>query len=55
MLSGGESTWRPLKEALPRLEGLKAESSILYLQDQAQPVNTKPCHHPSSAASWDDD
>ncbi|XP_073320601.1 histone-lysine N-methyltransferase SMYD3 isoform X1 [Pagrus major] len=27
MLSGGESTWRPLKEALPRLEGLKAESN----------------------------
>ncbi|XP_034732899.1 histone-lysine N-methyltransferase SMYD3 [Etheostoma cragini] len=25
MLSGKESTWRPLKEALPRLEGLKAE------------------------------
>ncbi|XP_027137114.1 histone-lysine N-methyltransferase SMYD3 [Larimichthys crocea] len=27
MLSGGESTWRLLKEALPRLEALKAESS----------------------------
>ncbi|KAK5873796.1 hypothetical protein PBY51_018802 [Eleginops maclovinus] len=26
MLSGIESTWCPLKEALPRLEGLKAES-----------------------------
>ncbi|KAJ4947872.1 hypothetical protein JOQ06_009903 [Pogonophryne albipinna] len=26
MLSGNESTWCPLKEALPRLEGLKAES-----------------------------
>ncbi|XP_070847779.1 histone-lysine N-methyltransferase SMYD3 isoform X1 [Chaetodon trifascialis] len=27
MLSGGESSWRLLKEALPRLEGLKAESN----------------------------
>ncbi|XP_028257746.1 histone-lysine N-methyltransferase SMYD3 isoform X2 [Parambassis ranga] len=27
MLSGEESTWRPLKEALPRLEALKAESN----------------------------
>ncbi|KAE8276921.1 Histone-lysine N-methyltransferase SMYD3 [Larimichthys crocea] len=27
MLSGGESTWRLLKEALPRLEALKAESN----------------------------
>ncbi|XP_059209043.1 histone-lysine N-methyltransferase SMYD3 [Centropristis striata] len=27
MLSGKESTWRLLKEALPRLEGLKAESN----------------------------
>ncbi|KAK1891474.1 Histone-lysine N-methyltransferase SMYD3 [Dissostichus eleginoides] len=26
MLSGKESTWCPLKEALPRLDGLKAES-----------------------------
>lgn len=29
MLIGEEATWQELKEALPRLEGLKAESGIL--------------------------
>lgn len=29
MLIGEEATWQKLKEALPRLEGLKAESGIL--------------------------
>ncbi|XP_068448771.1 histone-lysine N-methyltransferase SMYD3 isoform X2 [Clinocottus analis] len=33
MLSGHEATWRLLKEALPRLEGLKAESDWKALLD----------------------
>lgn len=33
MLSGEESTWRRLKEALPTLEGLKEKSGILYGKD----------------------
>lgn len=39
MLSGKEETHRLLKEALPKLEDLKAESSILYYP--LQPVDTK--------------
>lgn len=46
MLSGHKSTWDPLKEALPRLEGLKAESGILYLQDPLQPMDN--CLNPPS-------
>lgn len=38
MLSGEESTWRQLKEALPTLEGLKEKSGILYRKDPQQPV-----------------
>lgn len=30
MLSGEETSWRVLKEALPTLEELKAKSSILF-------------------------
>lgn len=42
MLSGEEGKWRLLKEALPRLEGLKAESSILCLcQVPLKPVDTE--------------
>ncbi|XP_055010288.1 histone-lysine N-methyltransferase SMYD3 [Boleophthalmus pectinirostris] len=33
MLSGEEATWHPLKDAVPRLDGLRAESSRLELVD----------------------
>lgn len=39
MLSGEESSWRVLKEALPTLEELKAKSSILFLLYLHQSVN----------------
>ena len=46
MLSGKEETHRLLKEALPKLEDLKAESSILYYPLQL--VDTK--HSPLKAS-----
>lgn len=39
MLSGEESSWRVLKEALPTLEELKEKSSILFLLYLHQSVN----------------
>lgn len=41
MLSGEESSWRVLKEALPTLEELKAKSSILFLLFLLQLVNSE--------------
>lgn len=44
MLSGGESLWRPLKEALPATdlpEGMKAESGILHLYVSLQAVDAE--------------
>lgn len=38
MLSGEESTWRQLKEALPTLEGLKEKSGILFRKNSQWPA-----------------
>lgn len=41
MLSGEESTWRQLKEALPTLEALKEKSGILYRKDPQRPARSE--------------
>lgn len=48
MLSGEESKWRLLKEALPRLEALKEKSGILFLDGPLQSLT----HHPLCAVLW---
>lgn len=50
MLSGEESTWRPLKEALPTLEALKEKSGILYHKQPQQPVCTE--RRPFTGVLW---
>lgn len=41
MLSGEESSWCVLKEALPTLEELKVKSSILFFLYLLQSVNSE--------------
>lgn len=41
MLSGEEEKWQQLKVALPRLEGLKTESSILSLHFPAETLDSQ--------------